>query len=118
MNRVSFAAAILIIVQACMGRAGAAPSMDPPRYDTDLYCMLRSHTENGFSDAAQSQCLIGQRTAYDAIRRRWEQTPEAIQDGCNAYTRAEHPQDYVTLLGCIESQKRNVPPAPDGNSSQ
>jgi hypothetical protein len=110
---------VLLLAQACAIRAAwAEPSMDPPRYDSTSYCMRLSRTDNGFADEVQAQCLAQQRGAYDAIRRQWDETPEITQDGCDSYVRAVHPQDYVTMLGCIESQKRSVPPEPEGDLPQ
>lgn len=111
MNRYLAAAAALVLLaaQSCAVRAG---TLDPPRYDSDVFCWLRANTPDGFSDTAQSQCLGQQHIAYDAIRREWNELPDEIQTGCDEYTRRRDPLDYQALRSCIQTQKRRIPPAP------
>ena len=103
------AALFLVVVQSCAAQAG---TLDPPRYDSDVFCWLRANTPDGFSDNAQSQCLGQQHIAYDAVRREWHELPDEIQTGCDMFTRERDPLDYEALRSCIETQKRRIPPAP------
>lgn len=111
MNRYLIAAVILLLlaVQPCTARAG---TLDPPRYDSDVFCRLRANTPEGFSDNAQSHCLGQQHIAYDAVRREWNELPDEIQTGCDQFTRERDPLDYEALRSCIQAQKRRIPPAP------
>jgi hypothetical protein len=111
MNRHLAATAVflLLIVQPWAAQAG---TIDPPRYDSDVFCWLRANTPDGFSDDAQSRCLGQQHIAYDAVRREWNELPEEIQVGCDEFTRARDPLDYEALRSCIQTQKRRIPPAP------
>lgn len=111
MNRylAAMAALFLSIAQPCTAQAG---TIDPPRYDSDVFCWLRSNTPDGFSDSAQSQCLTQQRIAYESVRREWNELPDEIQTGCDEYTRVKNQSDYEALKNCIQTQKRQIPPAP------
>ncbi|HEY0296445.1 MAG TPA: hypothetical protein VGC69_14030 [Bordetella sp.] len=115
MNRGLAAGALLLlcIAQACAIRAAWAASIDPPRYDSNIFCRLRANTPEGFSDDAQSQCLARQRMAYQAIRQEWNELPEEIREGCDEYTRLKDPLDYEALYSCIQMQQRYLPLAPD-----
>lgn len=101
---------LLIALAPCAARAG---TLDPPRYDSDVFCWLRANTPDGFSDNAQSQCLGQQHIAYDAVRREWNELPDEIQSGCDEYTQQRDPLDYEALRSCIRTQKRRIPPAPE-----
>jgi hypothetical protein len=106
------AAATALFMFAAQIRAAQAGTIDPPRYDSDVFCWLRANTPDGFSDNAQSQCLGQQHIAYDAIRREWNELPDEIQTGCDQFTRERDPLDYEALRSCIQTQKRRIPPAP------
>ncbi len=106
------AALVLGVVQAC-AIASAWAQLDPPRYDSNLFCRLRANTPDGFSDDAQARCLASQRYALERIRREWLELPEEIQTGCDEFTRSRDPMNYVAMQSCIEAQKRRIPPAPE-----
>jgi hypothetical protein len=112
MNRGLAAALLLSIAQACAIRTAWADSLDPPRYDSDTFCWLRSYTQLGFSDEGMAQCLGRQQLDYDTIRREWHELPDEIQSGCDEQTRLKDPLNYEALLSCIQMQKRRIPPAP------
>lgn len=107
MNRYLAAVATLLLlaVQPCAARAG---TLDPPRYDSDVFCRLRANTPEGFSDDAQSRCLGQQRFAYDAVRREWNELSDETQTNCDQLASP----DYEALRSCIETQKRRLSPAP------
>lgn len=114
MNRYLALMAVLLILSAQIS-ASQAGTIDPPRYDSNVFCWLKANTPDGFSDDAQSQCLGRQRIAYDAVRQEWDELPDEIQTGCDRYTREKDPLDYVALRSCIRTQLRRIPPAPAVN---
>ncbi|SAH81177.1 Uncharacterised protein [Bordetella ansorpii] len=110
--RTGLAILLLGIAQAC-AILPAWADIDPPRYDSNLFCRLRANTPDGFSDIAMAQCLASQRHALDRIRMEWLELPEEIQTGCDEFTRRRDPLNYVAMQSCIEAQKRRIPPAPE-----
>ncbi|HTH97687.1 MAG TPA: hypothetical protein VL574_09735 [Stellaceae bacterium] len=98
----------------------------PPRYDTDALCDHVSNTPDGFSEETKQRCLVDQDDALDALRHKWEDIPEDIQNDCDQRARAGGDADYQTLQDCIRVQMRQrevplvipgtvAPPAPPAN---
>ena len=104
------AALLLAVMQTGASRAG---TLDPPRYDSNLFCRSRSTTVNeGFSDQAQAHCLSDQRIAYQAVRNIWTGLPDEIQNSCTDATQVHDPQNYNALKSCILTMRRDFQPAP------
>lgn len=110
-SRLAVAAVLLLaVIQADTVRAD---TLDPPRYDSDLFCRTHAATvTQGFSDEAQAHCLSEQRMAYQAARKIWNELPDEIQNSCTDSTQVHDPQNYIALNSCLRNMRRDFQPTP------
>ncbi len=82
-----------------------AQTIEMPNYDVERQCRRIASMGGNYSETLYGGCFDGEQNAYDSLKDRWPQIPEAMRRQCDRIARMGGAGSYSLLQGCIQSEE-------------